>query len=397
MADSSSNSTDVQDLQEQVALLHQLVASLLASPPPPAPPPTPPPPTPPLPSPSPPPAMDSMVFVGIGIAVAFVFALLGVGVLVGLRRHKWVMKAKFNMFGIQEEAPAPAMEPAVDLESGPAPAPEADADDSGVKRGEEDRRMLRERIAGLTAEDLTLQEKRAALESEPENAATAEAAEAAVSAAGSPEAALLAAVSRSASPAEVRAILRRGANPDAAFLDRGALAVAARHCALGVVQVLVDAGAMVDMKDGRGWTPLMHAIDAHTTAFSREAVIILLLDVGAAVDVWGNDLTGPLDLLAAREREMHAEAARQNEAAETAPNPAADLLIRSTEALIQQPMLHGAAADQITPTTPTDLGHILRQRSGHFDLGSGSTYDKMSPELPPTDADAAHADMYGRR
>ena len=61
-------------------------------------------------------------------------------------------------------------------------------------------------------------------------------------------------------------MLRRGANPDAAFLDRGALAVAARQCALGVVKVLVDAGAMVDMKDARGWTPLMHAIDAHSAA-----------------------------------------------------------------------------------------------------------------------------------
>jgi len=51
-----------------------------------------------------------------------------------------------------------------------------------------------------------------------------------------------------------------------------------------VVKVLIDAGATLDMKDGRGWTPLMHAIDAHNTHNSRESVLSLLLDAGAAVD-----------------------------------------------------------------------------------------------------------------
>ena len=120
---------------------------------------------------------------------------------------------------------------------------------------------------------------------------------------GSRLAALLAAITRGASAVEVRALLLRGANPNAAFLDRGALAMASRGCSPGVVRVLLDAGATLDMKDGRGWTPLMHAIDAHTPKFSREAVITLLLDKGAAVDTWGFDLQGPLDLLEARRRE----------------------------------------------------------------------------------------------
>ena len=49
---------------------------------------------------------------------------------------------------------------------------------------------------------------------------TAARAESTVTSTGSPEAALLAAVSRNASALEVRALLQRGANPDAAFLDR---------------------------------------------------------------------------------------------------------------------------------------------------------------------------------
>lgn len=194
---------------------------------------------------------------------------------------------------------------------------------------DDDRRRLRERIVGLTAEDRTLQAQRAALEGGIESTEMAEAAEAAVSAAGSPEAALLAAVSRGASPVEVRALLRRGANPDAAFLDRGALAVAARSCTLGVVKVLVDAGATLDMKDGRGWTPLMHAIDAHNTGHTREGVLTLLLDAGAAVDVWGNDLTRPLDLL---ERREHQQAQQQSELRLTNERSARQMRPRLTDA-----------------------------------------------------------------
>ena len=44
----------------------------------------------------------------------------------------------------------------------------------------------------------------------------------AVAAAGDPEAALLAAVSRGAKTSEVAALLKRGASPNSSFLDKGA-------------------------------------------------------------------------------------------------------------------------------------------------------------------------------
>lgn len=163
--------------------------------------------------------------------------------------------------------------------------------------GAAERQRLKDRIAGYTAGERALE----AMAESPEATAAAEAAVARV---GSPGAALLAAVSRSASAVEVRALLLRGADPDASFLDRGALAVAARNCSHEVVKVLIDANATLDLKDGRGWTPLMHAIDAHTASTSREAVVTLLLDAGAAVDVWGIDQVTPLDLIQAREEQQ---------------------------------------------------------------------------------------------
>lgn len=68
--------------------------------------------------------------------------------------------------------------------------------------------------------------------------------------------------------------------------------------------MFIDAGATLDVKDVWGWTPLMHAIDAHTGTTSREAVLMLLLDAGASVDVWGKDLKGPLDMMAEREEQI---------------------------------------------------------------------------------------------
>lgn len=125
-----------------------------------------------------------------------------------------------------------------------------------------------------------------------------------VSGVGSLDAALLAAVSHGTNTLEVKALLARGASPNAAFLDRCALALAARKCEPGVTRALLEAGALIDQKDLRGWTPLMHAVDAHCAAFSREAVLMLLLDAGAAVDVWGHDLKGPLDLMVAKQQQQ---------------------------------------------------------------------------------------------
>ena len=119
---------------------------------------------------------------------------------------------------------------------------------------EAERERVRERIKAATVSEA------GRLEADAESPDAAAAAEAAVAAAGAPEAALLASLT-GASAVEVRALLLRGANPNAAFLNRSALAVAARMCGPAVIKVMLDAGAAIDGKDDRGWTPLMHAID----------------------------------------------------------------------------------------------------------------------------------------
>ena len=159
-----------------------------------------------------------------------------------------------------------------------------------------DRQRLLEQIAGMGSvwgADPALAEGAAAID-----------VDAAVAAVGSLDAALLAAVTHGATTMEVRALLMRGASPNAAFLDRPALALAARKCEPGVTQALLEAGALLDKKDTLGWTPLMHAIDAHCAACSREAILMQLLDAGAAVDVWGHDLRGPLDLMVAKQQQQ---------------------------------------------------------------------------------------------
>ena len=153
---------------------------------------------------------------------------------------------------------------------------------------------------------------------------------------------------------------------------------------LGVVKVLVDAGATLDMKDGRGWTPLMHAIDAHSNSHTREAVLTLLLDAGAAVDVWGNDLTGPLDLLAAREAQQQAQLQAQQAAQRQADVPPNVPLLRgygSPAPAITAAVAgcaDGERAGEATP--PRDLANLIRQKSWHLnEFGAIRT----SPELPP--------------
>jgi len=119
----------------------------------------------------------------------------------------------------------------------------------------------------------------------------------AISEAGSADAALLAAVCRYATAAEVRELLEHGASPNTSFLHHSALALAVRGCSSQTSKALLDARANVDSKDPQGWTALMHAVDAHSATFSREAIVAQLLDAGAAVDVWGHDLRGPFELM----------------------------------------------------------------------------------------------------
>jgi hypothetical protein len=149
------------------------------------------------------------------------------------------------------------------------------------------------------------------------------------------------------------------ANHDAAFLDKSELAVASRNCSAAVVKVLIDGGATLDMKDVWGWTPLMHAIDAHTGSSSREPVLMLLLDAGASVDVWGKDLKGPLDMMEAREeqikkaREQEASIGKQTSSHLTAPG-AANPVVDS----------RACEARRLSVNQPRRLTNIMRQKSG---------------------------------
>ena len=106
----------------------------------------------------------------------------------------------------------------------------------------------------------------------------------------------------------------------------------------------------------------MHAIDAHSALNSREGVLVFLLDAGAAVDVWGHDLRGPLDLLAAREAQ---QAQQQSE--------------MHHKAQLQQagaPPLR-AAATRAAP--PSDLASLIRCRSSGHELVDGVAPGGLSP------------------
>ena len=232
------------------------------------------------------------------------------------------------------------------------PPPLADNLRDDDSRQNDVRQRLKERISGVTADEraLTARQAKEALDAAAESAEATAAAEAAVARVGSPGAALLAAVSRSPSAVEVRALLLRGADPDASFLDRSALAMAARTCSPEVVKVLIDANATLDMKDGRGWTPLMHAIDAHTLSSSREAVVSMLLDAGALVDVFGTDLRGPLDLIEAREKEQRNQT---------------------------RPAIVSAGSGRGVGARGNRITSLLREKSGTFMVGSGA-----APSVP---------------
>jgi hypothetical protein len=273
---------------------------------------------------------------------------------------------------------APAEEPPMEENRVPK---NAEANRAALQQQSEvDRRRLRERIAGVSA--VAHRVSADALLDAAQSPAAVMAAEKAVAAAGSPGAALLAAVSRGASAIEVRALLLRGANPDASFLDQGALSVAARCCSSGAVKALIDAGAKLDMKDGRGWTALMHAIDSHSVSSSREATVTLLLDAGAAVDVWGNDLRGPLDLIEAREQQQEKDlASGVLSPAALTPHSHLDLAYATNG-----PTTPGTPAST-TPgglRSPRRLTTLIREKSGTFSAASysaGSSSCGPSPSL----------------
>jgi ankyrin repeat protein len=81
----------------------------------------------------------------------------------------------------------------------------------------------------------------------------------------------------------VRAALARGLDPNEKDgRGIGALHWAARGGSVDVIEVLVAAGADVDLRDrdGDGWTPLLHAVHKR-----QPAAVLTLLEAGAAPDL----------------------------------------------------------------------------------------------------------------
>ena len=196
-----------------------------------------------------------------GIALALFLVLIAVGIVHRKRLYEEVLHP-----GLKAVSESPCFEGLV-----PPPPPLAAADeasqltpaqgdvllsnspataavfgDEAQSKGAVDRQALRERIAAAGGNSMLAAET--AELSMAENLEIQTRAEAAVAASGTPEAAMLAAVSRAATALEVRALLQRGANPNAAFLDKSVLALAARHCSAAVVKVLIEGGATLDMK-----------------------------------------------------------------------------------------------------------------------------------------------------
>ena len=328
----------------------------------------------------------------IVVIVVVLLVLLGVALVLGrdarLRKQAW-LALRFSPFcelciGEATDGPRPLDEEEEGAARGnasdelsTAPDPMASDGDGPATpqtnpkelRVEAERQRLRDRLATAGGDANTIREfVRLELEDRELEFETAGAAEAAVAAAGSPDAALLAAVNRGASAREVRALLQRGANADASFLDRGALAIAVRTSGPGAVVALLEAGATLEQKDAKGWTPLMHAIDAHVHDSGsaaqgahgpRESVVLLLLDAGAAVDVWGDDLEGPLDIIRSLDKSQGGEA---------------------------QPSAPGSAAT----AKSLDLPHLLREKSGAGSASRGcDPFHRDSfcggdpPSLPP--------------
>lgn len=300
-------------LEQQIAALQaQLQALGDASPPSPPPQPLQPsPPSTPLPSPPPPAAPPpgavptdwALLAPLLGVSILLVVLLLGLAVV--LCRHR-LFRQQSRLMRLMEDQVGKGSgtrsgERRVSfpgLTGAPAPAEievvEVDAvTDLDAVADEAERRRLRERLADVGGFSRQRVFSEAAMSPKKEAIDI----EAAISAAGSADAALLAAVCRCASAVEVKELLQLGANPNASFLSQSALIIAARTCSSGTTKALLDANASIDMKDTQGWTALMHAIDTHSPSFSRESVLVMLLDAGAAVDVWGHDLRGPFELM----------------------------------------------------------------------------------------------------
>ena len=106
----------------------------------------------------------------------------------------------------------------------------------------------------------------------------------------------------------------------------------------------------------------MHAIDAHCPAFSREAVLLQLLDAGAAVDVWGHDLRGPLDLMVG---EQHERRALPHQSELSYPLPPANICATPHHQLLPDPTpSHSAPTRNPTPGGQATAAARCRDKPG---------------------------------
>ena len=315
----SENIRSEEDLRQRIDHLESLLAAAV-NPSPSRPPLPPPPSSPPRSPPQPPPPPASTLLPSIAIVAAFIVVAIIAGWLVAKFYRGAASARARRCFCLSSLCPALAdgrakthLEEdieAVELPDGdgasPAPAdPRQAATAAAAQLQSEAMGEVRQKMRQkLTTAAAAISGRTSPADTSLDDAPPADFdLDAAVTAAGHVDAALLSALSRGAGAYEVRALLKLGASPHAAFLDKGALALAARGGSAGVIDALLQAGAALDGKDARGWTPLMHAIDAHG-AESRAHVIVHLLDAGAAVDVWGQNLEGPLDLLEKKQREQ---------------------------------------------------------------------------------------------
>jgi len=282
-----------QDLLNRIAELEEIIRQLARPPPPSPPPPRPPFPhaPPPLPA-QPPSSSDGLLWWYIAVPIIGVAILVACGIVLWFycRRKSDALQGRCRCcWGVHwRKGPQSTAEIALSSEQ--------NLEDIAILDPQNRQRFI-EQLVG------TRMDSRLGVQDDEEDAGqpcTELEVDALVRAAGTADGALLAAAERGARTRELIALLQRGASPNASFLDRCVLSTAARNCAPAVTQALLAAGAIVDKKDGRGWTALMHAIDAHSPTHSREAVLALLLDAGAAVDVWGEDLKGPRELMEAK-------------------------------------------------------------------------------------------------
>jgi ankyrin repeat protein len=187
-----------------------------------------------------------------------------------------------------------------------------------------------------------------------------------------------------ASPAKIRKLLAKGANPNAKNDERETpLHAAAQSNVAALATILIDAGAKVDAKDERGRTP------AFDWAYSGDAKgMSVLLAHGAKVNTKDDDGTTPLHMAARSENLATAEVLiaagadlRAQDGAKHTPEDTA----RSLDRLKMLALLakHGGADASVDMRAyAKDIG--MKAARSAWDSGDWETYER-EPGLDPSD------------